>query len=397
MRFRALLVLVTVLSACSGGNNHDNSSTSDVCTSLTYTDWTPSVCPANGQQTRTVASASPNGCTGGNPVLTQTCTPGAPTCTSFTYSDWTPSVCPAVGEQTRAVVSSLPSGCTGGTSVLTQTCTPAAPACTSFTYSDWTPSVCPSNGQQTRTVVSASPSGCAGGAPVLTQTCTPAAPACTSFTYSDWTPSVCPSNGQQTRTVVSALPSGCSGGSPVLVQTCTPAPTTASLVFVNNTTYFVSELGLVPTGTVGYGSAINSSPIPPGGSYTITNIPPGTYKAAAVIPISGVPYYTYWNSISLNAGDADQITGNPGGYTGAMQVNNTNSLWNLIDVRVSPTGLATWGSNVLTGPIVPGGSELVYNMVPGTWDLRCALADGSVSYGYAWIISPLSTLVINCY
>ena len=96
-----------------------------------------------------------------------------PACTSFTYSDLTPAVCPASGEQTRTVATSSPAGCTGGSPVLTQTCTPAALTCTSFTYSDLTPAVCPPSGQQTRTVVSASPAGCTGGSPVLTVTCTP--------------------------------------------------------------------------------------------------------------------------------------------------------------------------------------------------------------------------------
>ena len=45
------------------------------CTSFTYSAWTPATCPASGQQTRTVVSSAPAGCTGGNPVLTQACTP----------------------------------------------------------------------------------------------------------------------------------------------------------------------------------------------------------------------------------------------------------------------------------------------------------------------------------
>jgi|GEM_PF-1638198 len=40
------------------------------CTSFTYTDW--SVC-TNGTQTRSVLTSNPSGCTGGNPVITQTC------------------------------------------------------------------------------------------------------------------------------------------------------------------------------------------------------------------------------------------------------------------------------------------------------------------------------------
>lgn len=49
------------------------------------------------------------------------------TCTSFTYSEWTPAVCPANGIQTRTVLTSLPAGCAGGVPVLSQTCLPITP------------------------------------------------------------------------------------------------------------------------------------------------------------------------------------------------------------------------------------------------------------------------------
>ncbi|MGC2062521.1 MAG: hypothetical protein WA610_06050, partial [Thermodesulfovibrionales bacterium] len=51
------------------------------CSSFTYSAW--GACPSNNTQTRTVASSSPTGCTGGTPLLTQICnyvppTPGNP-------------------------------------------------------------------------------------------------------------------------------------------------------------------------------------------------------------------------------------------------------------------------------------------------------------------------------
>ena len=130
-----------------------------------------------------------------------------PTCTTFTYSNW--GACSG-GNQSRTVTSSLPTGCSGGNPITTQTCT--TQTCTAFTYSNW--GTC-TNGNQTRTVLTSTPSGCVGGNPVLTQTCTST---CTSFTYSNW--NTC-SNGTQSRTVTSSLPTGCSGGNPITTQTCT--------------------------------------------------------------------------------------------------------------------------------------------------------------------------------
>ncbi len=95
-----------------------------------------------------------------------TCGHAATTCVGFTYSDW--SACNG-GTQTRTVISASPDGCTDGVPVVSQGCTEAAPTCTSFTYSDWGACV---NGTQSRTVTSASPDGCTGGDPVLSQACT---------------------------------------------------------------------------------------------------------------------------------------------------------------------------------------------------------------------------------
>jgi mono/diheme cytochrome c family protein len=202
----------------------------NTCTSFTYSAW--GTCQADGTQSRTVTSSSPAGCTGGSPVLTQSCTyvPPVTTCTSFTYSAW--GTCQSNGSQSRTVTSSSPAGCTGGSPVLTQSCTyvPPVTTCTSFTYSAW--GTCQSNGSQSRTVTSSSPAGCTGGSPVLTQSCTyvPPVTTCTSFTYSAW--GTC-TNGTQTRTVTSSSPAGCTGGNPVLSQSCT-APLDGAALYESN-------------------------------------------------------------------------------------------------------------------------------------------------------------------
>lgn len=90
-----------------------------------------------------------------------------PTCTSFTYSDWGECI---GGTQSRTIATSLPDGCVGGNPVLSQTCETPPPACTDYNYSAW--GTCQSNNTWTRTVVSGIPTGCEGGAnPVLTGTC----------------------------------------------------------------------------------------------------------------------------------------------------------------------------------------------------------------------------------
>lgn len=195
----------------------DTFSQPPTCTSWTYSGW--SACQSNGIQNRTIISSSPNGCSGGNPILTQSCTYVAPTCISWVYSGW--SSCSSSGQQTRSIISSSPSSCAGGNPALTQSCTYTPPIipCTFFEYSNW--SACPSSGTKTRSVISSSPSSCSGGNPVLTQSCIYVPPTCTSWTYSGW--GTC-ANSQQTRTITSSRPTNCVGGNPVLHQNCDSTP-----------------------------------------------------------------------------------------------------------------------------------------------------------------------------
>ncbi|OGW33712.1 MAG: hypothetical protein A2X58_04190, partial [Nitrospirae bacterium GWC2_56_14] len=111
-------------------------------------------------------------------ALATTTPPPPATCTSFTYSAW--GACQSDNTQARTQLTASPAGCTGGTPVLSQACTyvPPVTACTSFTYSAW--GACQSDNTQTRTQLTASPAGCTGGTPVLSQACTyvPPTPAC---------------------------------------------------------------------------------------------------------------------------------------------------------------------------------------------------------------------------
>ena len=138
---------------------------------FTYNDdWTD--CQPDGTRTRTVASSSPAGCEGGNPETSGTCEYEGgsedTTCTSFTYNDdW--SDCQIGGTRTRTVASSSPEECTGGNPDTEEDCTFVAPDCSAFTYKDY--GSCQPNGTQSRTVASSSPAGCAGGSPALTQSC----------------------------------------------------------------------------------------------------------------------------------------------------------------------------------------------------------------------------------
>ena len=166
------------LEAIAAALSSGSSSTS--CTSFTYSAW--SACQSDGTQTRTVISASPSGCTGGNPVLSQSCGSAPPADGAALYEAKCSSCHGALassevqGASASAIVGKH--GSKYGTAeemaaIATALSSGSSPTtCTSFTYSAW--GACQSNGTQTRTVVSASPSGCTGGNPVLSQSCSAA-------------------------------------------------------------------------------------------------------------------------------------------------------------------------------------------------------------------------------
>ncbi|MGW8185130.1 MAG: hypothetical protein ACWGHO_03390 [Candidatus Moraniibacteriota bacterium] len=109
---------------CEGGGSSTGTGGTTTCASFIYSTW--GECQSDGTQFRNVINSSPTGCTGGSPVLTQSCTyTGSGECTSFTYSDWT--LCTAtLTTQSRIVLGRFPAGCTGGTPITSQPC-PGAP------------------------------------------------------------------------------------------------------------------------------------------------------------------------------------------------------------------------------------------------------------------------------
>jgi len=161
--------LWTKIGTCTGGVSHPETETvtctpqSNVCNYFMYSDW--STCNQSKIQTRTVTFSSPSGCQGGNPITTRACDlVTTPTCTSFIYSGW--SACNQLenqtsGTQTRTIVKSLPNGCEGGNPVLSQVCVSTV-ACTNNNWKfELSPTLCPATNQQTKTWTKAGT--CTGG------------------------------------------------------------------------------------------------------------------------------------------------------------------------------------------------------------------------------------------
>lgn len=236
------------------------------CTGFTYGNW--SACQSDGTQTRGVISSSPTGCVGGTRETVRSCTYIPPvttpdSCTSFTYGSW--SACQSDGTQTRSVTGIYPNGCTGGNPSNSRSCTYTPPVNTPAPSSGYSLSEVATHnrssdcwmviedkvydvtqyipyhpGGQSRIInncgIDATSIFAGGGGnhrhssgayndlppyyvgDVSSGNTTPTTNTCTAFSYSNW--SACQSNYLQTRTVTASSPSGCTAGSPVIVRSC---------------------------------------------------------------------------------------------------------------------------------------------------------------------------------
>ncbi len=235
------------------------------CTSWAYSDW--GTCSTTGQQTRTITSATPQGCGGGNSsALTQACTPVRvpkivsinPTSAYFNQEVdiigtgfgnreilgdglvASPGAIVAVDGQagknlinwtdtkirirnvnptklgTAQLVVSIPEQSNSNSFPII-----LLGACVEWQCGDF--GQCQPDGIKTKICTkNLSCPNATAPMPTTTQSCIFVPPTCSIWTYSDWGP--CSMGGQQTRTIVSSAPTGCSGGSPILSQSCTYIP-----------------------------------------------------------------------------------------------------------------------------------------------------------------------------
>ena len=160
---------------CAKNSSGCNEECKKICTSFTYSSWTPQTCPQTAQQTRTITSSLPTGCVSGNPqALIQACT-FIPACTENNWeSAITPITCPENQAQTRTWTKK--GTCTGGIQkplTETITCTYLAPQC-NYTYSEY--SSCEQDNLKKRIILTKNPQQCQGEPQQLTRPCTYYAP-----------------------------------------------------------------------------------------------------------------------------------------------------------------------------------------------------------------------------
>jgi hypothetical protein len=167
----------------------------------------------------------------------------------------------------------------------------------------------------------------------------------------------------------------CSGGDGGGGDGNPPPPTVGSLSVVNSTSYTITQLFVAPASSGTWGTDQLSSTIAPGGSFTLTDIPPGTYDFKAIAS-DGT---TFWqtNSVGITAGGTFTWTLQPPApAVGSVSVVNSTS-FTITQLYVSPASAGTWGPDQLTSTIAPGGSFTLTNIPPGTYDFKGIASDGT--------------------
>jgi hypothetical protein len=167
---------------------------------------------------------------------------------------------------------------------------------------------------------------------------------------------------------------GLSGGVTRTWTVTAPAPTTGSVRLVNNYAFPVTELYVAPMSAPTWGPDFVAGSVPTGGgTFTVTDVPPGSYKLRAVA--SNAAFAEQFN-VSVTAGNTYVWTVDEAPAASLTVVNGSG--FSVTELYVSPSTSGTWGPDQLAGTISPGGSFTLTGIPPGTWDFKAVSAGGTV-------------------
>ncbi len=183
---------------------------------------------------------------------------------------------------------------------------------------------------------------------------------------------------------------------------------TGAVTVVNNYAYPIDELYVASSASATWGPNQLSTPIPAGGSRTITNVPAGLIDLRAV---ASDGLYSERYDVPLAAGETVTWTLSMATVaTGSVRVVN-NYGYAITELYITPSSWSTWGVNQLSAPIPAGGSFTITGVPAGLIDLAAFTSDGAYveQYGVAlgagetvtWTLAPAppagSVTVVNNY
>lgn len=152
-----------------------------------------------------------------------------------------------------------------------------------------------------------------------------------------------------------------------------PAPAAGSVRLVNDYGYPCTELYVAPMSSPTWGPDFVTGSVPTGGTFTVMDVPAGSYKLRAVAS-NGASAEQY--SVPVVAGNTFVWTVSAA-PSASLRVMNGSS-YTISELYVSPSASGSWGPDQLAGTILPGGSFTLTDIPAGTFDFKAVSAGGTV-------------------
>jgi hypothetical protein len=157
------------------------------------------------------------------------------------------------------------------------------------------------------------------------------------------------------------------------LYTWTLTVASGSVKVVNNYSYPITELYFSPQTSSTWGANQLTTPIPVGGSFTLTGVPAGVYDLKAVASDGA---YREQYDVSITAGSLYTWTLSATVSYGSLKVVNSYS-YPVVALYVSSSTSTTWGVNQLTTAIPVGGSFTLTNIPQGMYDFAADASNGA--------------------
>ncbi len=162
----------------------------------------------------------------------------------------------------------------------------------------------------------------------------------------------------------------------------------------------IDEFYLALSGSSSWGAdQLGSGTLPTGSFFDVSNVPVGTYDARAVVLGVLSTYRGDSYGFSVTANSTYNISAGPSSFTGSLEIVNTNTTAgvNIIELYVVPASSTAWGSNQISSPIGPGGSQHLYYMSTGSYDVRVVWSVGPIEDIPDNQIRSLTLLTLNVF
>jgi len=150
-----------------------------------------------------------------------------------------------------------------------------------------------------------------------------------------------------------------------------PTPTVGALSVTNGTASSIAELYLSPAAATTWGPNRLTTQIAPGGTFTLADVPAGTYDVMAIAS-DGIAYWLT-SAVSIVGGGLHTWTLLPPD-TGSLAVVNNHCI--AVDqLFLKPSSSPNWSPNQLVSPVAPGATFTITSMPAGNYDVSAVALD----------------------